>query len=33
MMLINMVDFQSSSVDGHADNDIIINFYVPCFLP
>ena len=31
-MLINMVDFQSSNVDGHVDNDILI-FYVPCFLP
>ena len=24
MMLINMVDFQSSNVDGHVDNDNII---------
>ena len=32
MMLINMVDFQSSNVDGHVVNDILI-CYVPCFLP
>ena len=31
MMLINMVDFQSSNVDGHVDNDILIVMFLASY--
>ena len=31
MMLINMVDFQSSNVDGHVDNDKLMFMFLSSY--